>query len=590
MPHKYTSRALTTLKAFSRKQQKGLLATFFTLLFLVVFVISVSGGLRVFFPYMGELTGFPFGQKNYLIVFQNNNELRPTGGFISSYALLQFTSGFPTKIKIEDVYGPIDDHEKLAAPYPMEKLLANEWYKGYTFRDGNYNPNFPDSARELARLYHITTPDQRIDGVIAMNFHVLENLLDTLGPLEVEGKQLNKDNLFEEITNSVNDVDRHNLQSLAQRKSILKPLSDAIIKKILINPFKLRKISDVITLSLTTKDLQLYFDNTNLENLARRSHWAGEWPAQALTLHDPTTQAKITGDFLAVNEANLGGMKSDRYITRHVTYHVRFSEAALQKTEAPQAEVKLDLNHFGIENIPLSGPYTGYFRFYHDPAEASSSYALEAPSTFLKPDDAPRPLDEIVRLNPGQSQSITKTYTLPKNLITDDQYSLYIPKQAGTNGDIYTVIIELPRGYRIESDSFDGRENFAFWEGPLNQDIQLSLKVLPDTSPPILTLQENTELNKISLHFNEDLNQTFAADPFSYAITDLNITHPELTDALSIQKVVTTSKDVDIFLNGQTAQPEERYGVRLKNLRDTHGNILTDRSITVVERLAQSGP
>lgn len=585
MANKYTSRTLIRLKAFFLKHKKILLTVFFALFFLVVFIISVAGGLRVFFPYLGELTGLPFGQKNYLVVFQNNNELRPTGGFISSFALLQFTSGFPTKIKIEDVYGPIDDHDFLQPPYPMEKLLADKWYKGYTFRDGNYNPNFPDSAQELTRLYHITNPNQPIDGVIALNFHVLESLLDTLGPVDVEGKQLNKDNLFEELTNSVNNVDRHNLESLAQRKSILKPFSDAIIKKILLNPFKMRKISDVITYSLATKDLQLFFNNANLQNLARKNRWAGEWPAQAVTPNDSTTQTKITSDFLAVIETNLGGMKSDRYITRHITYDVKFSEAALQKNEAPQAEVKLELTHFGIENIPLSGPYTGYFRFYNNPNQAKSSFAVTAPSAVSAAGGDTRPLDEIIRLNPGESQAVTKNYALSKDLLSNNQYSLYIPKQAGTNGDIYTIIIELPRGYRIESDSFDSRENFAFWEGPLYKDIQLTLKVLPDSSAPILNLQDNTELNKISLHFNEDLNQNFADDPFSYAVTDLDIKHPESTDIISIRKIVTTSKDVDIFLNGQTNQPEERYGVRLKNLRDTHGNILSDRTVTVVQRL-----
>lgn len=578
MPNKYTSRLLPRLDALFLKHKTGFLAAFFALFFIIVFVISVAGGLRVFFPYLGELTGLPLGQKNYLVVFQNNNELRPTGGFISAFALLQFTSGLPTKIQIEDVYGPIDDHEYLYAPYPMEKLLANEWYKGYTFRDGNYNPNFPDSAQELTRLYHITNPNQRIDGVIALNFHVLENLLDALGPVDVNGKQLNQANLFEEITNSVNDVDRHNLESLAERKSILKPFSEALIKKILLNPFKLRKVADVITASLDTKDLQLFFNNSNLETLARKNQWAGEWPVQAA---NKPSQLQLNGDFLAVNEANLGGMKSDRYITRHVTYHLKFSEAALQKKEAPQAKLTLELNHFGIENIPFSGPYTGYFRFYSHPEQTKSSYAFDPPFQSQQPG----PLDEIVHLNPGQSQTVVKDYELSKDILKNNQYSLYIPKQSGTNGDIYTVIIELPRGYRIESDSFTSRENFAFWEGPLNQDTLLALKVLPDTSPPILNLQQNTELNKISLHFSEDLNQNFADDPFSYAVTDLNIKHPETTDTITIHKIVTTSKDVDIYLNGQTNQPEERYGVRLKNLRDTHGNILSDRTVTVVQRL-----
>jgi len=190
-----------------------------------------------------------------------------------------------------------------------------------------------------------------------------------------------------------------------------------------------------------------------------------------------------------------------------------------------------------------------------------------------------------VKLNPGDTQEFSKTYTLPNDVIKDKNYSLFIPKQSGTGNDLYTIIIELPRGYRIESDTFDSRENFAFWQGPLTKDLQLSLKIVDDTTPPRLVLQENLDLNKISLHFNEDLNQDYASDPFSYEVTDLNTINPNKTDQITIRKVETTSKDVDLYLYGETVQPEERYGVRLKNLRDIHGNILTDRQITVVQRL-----
>ncbi len=568
---KTNSKLYHRLKRFFKKHQIPLLVIFFVIFFLVTFIISVVGGLRVFFPYLGQLTGIPFGQKNYLIVFQNNHELRPGGGFISSFATTQFIAGFPTKLQIEDVYGDIDEHQRLTAPYPMEKLLADQWYKGYSFRDGNYSPNFPDSARELIRLYQLSRPGEKIDGVIALNFSVLENLLSALGPVEVDGKWLSKDNLFEEITNQVNDTDLHNVQSLANRKSILKPLSNAIIKKILLNPFKLRKIADVISRSLTKKDLQLFFYNQGLQQLAVKNGWAGRWPTQ------------VEGDFLAVNEANLGGMKSDRYINRHITYRVKFSEEYFQGVANPEANVTVDLNHFGIENIPLSGPYTGYFRVYNTPSEVHSAFQTTTPDPAQQ--GRTQPFSQIVKLQPGDTREFTETYQLPVGVIKDKIYNLYIPKQAGTHEDLYTIIIELPRGYRNESISFDTRENFAFWQGPLTKDLQLSLKVVEDTTPPRLILQENTELNKISLHFNEDLNQDYAADPFSYQVTDLDIINSSQTDQLRLKKVITTSKDVDLYLYGETIQPEERYGVRLKNLRDIHGNVLSDRQITVVQRL-----
>lgn len=573
----------TRLLTWIRRHKIVLSVIFFTLFFIAIFITSVAGGLRVFFPYTAELTGFPFGQKNYIILFQNNNELRPGGGFISSFGTVKFTSGIPTGIKIEDVYGDIDEHPYQKPPYPMEQLLANEWYKGYTLRDGNYSPNYPDSAREIIRLYHLTRPNEKVDGVIAINFQVLEDLLDVLGPIQVEGRQLNKDNLFEEITNQVNDVDRHNVQSLAQRKSILRPLADAIVRKIIVTPFKLRLISDTITRDLTTKNIQLYFANNTLETLARKNSWAGEWPS--------TPDKAATGDFLAVVEANLGGMKSDRYIRREITYHVRFPEDYFAKTKAnpelltpstdpqtptPTADLTINLHHYGIENIPLSGPYTGYFRIFNSPGQVAQALSTERD---------PQIQDATVKLQMGEEKTLNFQYNLPRTVVKDGQYSIYIPKQSGTSGDIYNIIVELPRGFRTASDTFTSRENFATWTGPLTRDTTLSFQLLPDRSPPNIILQENKVMNRFDVHFNEDLNQDYASDPFSYEVTDLNLITPAITDQLRITKVETTSKDIEIYTTGETSQPEERYGVRLKNLRDTHGNVLTDRQITLVQRI-----
>lgn len=571
------------IKSSARKHKLLLTILLFGFFFLAIFITSVAGGLRVFIPYLPEITGFPLSQKNYLLVFQNNHELRPTGGFISSFGKITFQSGFPTGIQIEDVYGTIDDHEYQKPPYPMEELLADKWYKGYTFRDGNYSANFPDSAEELIRLYHLTRPEEKIDGLIAVNFQVLQDLLEVLGPMEVEGRQLNKDNLFEEITNQVNDVDRHNLDSLAQRKSILKPLANAIIKKIIITPFKLRLISDTLTHSLITKDIQLYFADENLQKLALKNSWAGAWPSTIPASNLINSADQPVNDFLSIVETNLGGMKSDRYITRHIKYQVKFPQEYFKSDATAIADLQITLHHFGIENIPLSGPYRGYFRIYNQASQIASAFSpvKPLPSTLSQSNAGPVD-DETIKLLPGEEKTINFNYQLPHGSKT--AYRLFIPKQSGTN-DLYEIIVELPRGYRTASDDFESRENFAYYRGILNHDLDLQVNFLPDQTPPRLILQQNTELNKVSLHFNEDLNQNYADDPFSYEVIDLDMKNPQKTDQIRLKKVETTSKDVHLYLTGQTLQPEERYGVRLKNLRDTHGNILSDRQITVVQRL-----
>jgi hypothetical protein len=518
-----------------------------------LFAILTLGNMRTFLPKIPAITGIPFQERNYLVIFQNNNELRPAGGFITSYGILKFHSGIYRGIEIHDVYGSIDDHEYLTPPYPMEELLANEWYQGYTFRDGNFNADFPTTAKELIRLFKITNPDARIDGVFAVNFSFIERLLDITGPVEIDEYVLSSQNLFETTTHQVNDVDRHNIEELESRKGILKPLASSLIKKLVFNPFNYRDISEYVTEGLNNKDIQLYFEDQSLQNFVNSHNWGGAWPYD------------LEGDFLAVVEANLGGMKSDRYIKRDVTYHVKITEEVLQGLASPEADLEVKIQHYGIENIPLSGHYTGYFRYYKNP-------------------DDKNPQDEIIKLKPGETKIINKSYTLPENVFKNGEYSLYIPKQSGTIGDQYTIIIELPQGYGIGSNDFVAKENIAYFEGALIKDLSLQLKLKDDVLPPLIIDQYISELGKISVHFNEDMDSNFLSDPLNYEVVDLDKNHPENTDSLQIENITTTARDVHIFVNGMTEQDEEHYGVTLKHLADKHGNVMKERQITIVQR------
>ncbi len=197
----------------SFKKSFFFLLTLISIIFIVGYVTlaSLLGQLRIFLPYWSEITGVPFSQRNYIVIFQNNNELRPAGGFISSFATLSFFGGMPTGFKFEDVYGTIDDHAYQTPPYPMEELLGNDDYQGYTFRDANYYADFPKSADDIIRLVHLTRPHLPIHGVIAVDYSFLEDLFTVISSMEINGKVINSSNLFSVLEFSVNNIDRHNI-------------------------------------------------------------------------------------------------------------------------------------------------------------------------------------------------------------------------------------------------------------------------------------------------------------------------------------------------------------------------------------------
>jgi hypothetical protein len=558
------------------KKHPWLLAIGATLLFIVMYILSSLGGLRVFLPYFGELTGFPFGSRTYLIVFQNNNELRPAGGFVSSFGVAKFHYGFFAGIDIEDVYGTVDDHGYQEPPYPMKQLLADRWYQGYTFRDANYNPDYPKSAEELIRMYHLTRPDEKIDGVIAVNYSFLEDLLAAVGPMDVDGKIFTKETLFSMLEHEVNNVDRHNVEDLQNRKSILKDFAQRLIKKMALSPFRIRKISDTVMHSLATKEIQFYFAGESLQKLARENGWAGQWP-QAMR-----------GDFLAVVEANLGGMKSDRYIQRTVKYHVKVDDDPETSGKDLVGEVTIDIDHFGVEDVPMNGEYTGFFRtFVPRGAKLLEADSENPKSLWVKDEDAYTIFGNVVRLSPGEQTTLTYRYRLPSTVLQKDEYSLYIPKQSGTFRDYYNVIFEAPQGYAVTSRQFTPRENVGLYQTELESDADLSLTFVQDKLPPNVIYQSIEALNRITIVFNENVSNEAAEDPLNYTLTDLDKNHPEATDHLQLERIEHQGKAVILHTKNMTKQFEEHYSVTMKNLSDVYGNPVTPnpKTITLVQRL-----
>ena len=125
--------------------------------------------------------------RTYLILFQNEDELRATGGFLSAAGRMTIDAGKIISLTVEDSYA-VDD---FTTPYPDAPAPLRD-YMGidlWVFRDSNWSPDFPVAARQAISLY-TQTRGGTIDGVIALNQRVVEALVDGLGPLVIDGQTI----------------------------------------------------------------------------------------------------------------------------------------------------------------------------------------------------------------------------------------------------------------------------------------------------------------------------------------------------------------------------------------------------------------
>jgi hypothetical protein len=123
------------------------------------------------------------GERTYLLIFQNNAELRSTGGIPGAYAVLHVAkghltigrqgSGADTGFFNPPAITPTKDEQALYGSLP-----GNYW------QDTNFTPDFPRTAEILRSMYKIRF-GQDVDGVISVDPIALAHVLVATGPVRV---------------------------------------------------------------------------------------------------------------------------------------------------------------------------------------------------------------------------------------------------------------------------------------------------------------------------------------------------------------------------------------------------------------------
>ncbi len=563
----FKSFKIPTFPKFSGGFKKWLLIILGFLFTLFFVVYLCMGDLRFF---ANNFLRLGFFQKDYLIVFQNNYELRPGGGFITGYGEVSVTMGIPSGLSFHNSY-EIETEKYVSPPYPHEELLKSDWYDGYSFRDANWNPNFPESAATLIDFYHKKFPKKDVDGIIVVNFSVIEALIGRLGGIELNGETLTQENLFKKITDNVNDVDRHNEDALAERKDILGELVGPLMSKLKYHPFKAKS---VIVESMANKDIYFWFANKTLQKKVDARGWAN------------TMTLPKNSDFLAVSLANLGSKKADRYLMDHVDYHVDL------QGDTPQATVKVTLNYPGERNI-YADDYKGYLRLYLPPGAEILS---ETKDLKVEKEGDFKVIGTVVNLKAEETKAFSFKYQLPRNILTNDNYQLKVIKQSGDK-KYYTISLEgnddhgmevLNRHSDDSSLDFLVKENKAFWQGTLKNDLNLNLKLLEDVTAPYPVEQGFDSLKMLSIYWNEAISPSSGTDISNYKIIDLDKTDKEQTDTIKITKAKIVGETItQLEIEGVTQQDLERYQIIMKGIKDVSNNTIDPdpKIITAVQRI-----
>ena len=427
---------------------------------------KVSKKLESFSRIISEILAIDTSRR-YLIIFQNESELRPTGGFMGSLALLDIRDGKIEQMEIPGG-GPYDFKgsltKRVAPPKPLQ-LVSSQWQ----FQDANWFSDFRKSAKKIMWFYE-NSGGATVDGVIAITSGLIPSLLELTGPIEMPeyGKVISADNFYLETQMAV-EVE-YDIEENAPKKFIA-DLTPKLIDKIINLPSEnMVDLLAKIDLGLSQKKVMFYFSETRAEEEVLANNWGGEILA-----------TKAGEDYLYVVNANIGGGKTDNVIKQKIVHETEILEdghlvdtVTIIRTHqggaghffantrnvnylrvyAPEGSVLLEAKGF----MPLGDEYfkelEAGLSVDDDLEKIEGSVLIEEISgTRITREFGKTVFGNWLILDPGETVICKLKYRLPWTLERDLEegsvYTLLMQKQPGSKEDRIEKIMFLPGGSDI---------------------------------------------------------------------------------------------------------------------------------------------
>jgi hypothetical protein len=417
-------------------------------------------------------------RQDYLILAQNRDELRASGGFITGIGTVSLENAKLTGMHIGDSYA-IDDFTK---PYPIPPAPLKTFMKAdyWVARDGNWSPDFPTAAAQVQKLYTLST-GINTRGVIAFDQLAVKGLLQALGPVQIESYP-------DSITAATVEDFMHQAWApdpkegitakwWGNRKNFMGELGKALVSRLMetSDPKKMSAVAIQLADIIQQGHLLVYIDQVEIQSALKAVKLDGSIDSGP-------------GDFLYLVDSNIGFNKVDPVVRRELTY-----EVDLAKLKQPQGKVSIRYQHTIQQPVPCKHEptygkgtyadmqarcYWDYWRIYRplNSTLSDSSVHPVAGSLLLTGEDWTGQVDistgegqttvfgGVMVLATNTTGGYTLTNALPQSVITQNQhgtwnYFLRIPKQPGLEALQVTISVQLPAGMILSNPPADWKRD-----------------------------------------------------------------------------------------------------------------------------------
>ncbi len=367
------------------------------------------------------VTGF-LGEKTYLLVLQDNDEIMPTGGLMACFAVVTVQGA---NIKDLDMYYARTDPQlnrsvRIEGPESVTTFFDVETVALFA---SNVQYDFASHAPILQKDFYKAT-GRAIDGIITVDFTAVKEVMNILGPVTTSGETLTSDNVVGRL---------HYYSSVSTGEKT--PLTGRL------RAFALTLWQDIRDASLPNK-LALV---TAFERLGVEGHIQCYLKNDMLLQNFNGAREQSTGDFVAVSDLSMGVAKADFGVNRTVDYDVTIQPDGSAISNLTLTYANDNWWGYNVLNTALVPPNATLLRV------AYTTDTLDGPAG--KHDANSTAFISQFLISGNQTGNVTYTYKLPTAVSKSEgvgtRYDLDVHKQAGIERYTVRADVHVPQGTHV---------------------------------------------------------------------------------------------------------------------------------------------
>lgn len=417
------------------------------------------------------------GERRYLILALNNGELLPGGGLVTAAGVVTVENGQNGPIDFIDSTTWLPEAQALGIPYieppgPLKRYLLRDY--SWNLLVSNWDPDFPTWSRQALEFFELVHGPQDVDGIVAVDLVVLEQLLTVTGPktLDVPDRGL------VELTplNAVLELERMTrpayIVDAEDRKSIIGDLAELLISDL--QQLAPQRWADAIRTVRRMGDgrhIQLFSFDPAEQALLRAIEWDGR-------LHEPRE------DYLHFNEASVLSTKLNLIIHPTGTLTIDITELGDVNHEL-RLSYQNDLEGWArdkdedlVQKLMLGGLYGGYLRLFANPGMTGIAVEVDGRPGNIEDTGREETADwfgTLIDVGPGETREVAFRWRTTPALRRSSEYALHIQKQPGTVLVCLALNIsragERPRELKVEGGTLNAEGRWC-----LSSDIRVTAR------------------------------------------------------------------------------------------------------------------